>query len=207
MSTRKFSSKRKVLSNKQLTTKVRALMGTKGHSIHLSANLFGAVSLVAGTADINYFDDAGLLAAAAVNHYYDCHISLLTSTAGGATVRILYCFDEDYDDTNVTVADILAITTDSRSGYLSTAVKNLKEARHKNSLKKSRIVVVKDMLIPLINGEPKAFNIRLPLFNKVFKQIGGEINFEFLPFILALADEADVVMTMGVDHYFTQMLA
>lgn len=199
--------KKKVLSNRQLTKRVRSLTGQEGNRIMSSALLYSAVALVAGTPDINYFDDFGLYAVGSdiIQHYFDCHIKLLCTTAGGCTVRLLYGFDEDYDGTNLTGAEILNTATDSASGYLTGAVANYKEAKHKNARVNYRTRIVWDKLIPLIQNEPKSFNVRLPMYNRKTKVATGANIAEFYPFMLALSDEADSTISVGVEYWRTNL--
>lgn len=202
--------KKKVLSNKQLTRKVRKLSGMEGEREHFADHLYAAVLLTAGTADINYFKDTSPIAlfessVTRIQHYYDCHIKLLCSAAGGATVRLLYGFDEDWDGTNLVVAEILDTTSDSVSGLLTADVVNFKESKHKNRAENYRCVIVKDMIIALEQNVPKAFNVRLPLFNRKSRKSGGANITEFTPFMLALADENDVTFSMAVDYYSTNI--
>ncbi len=197
--------KPKVLSNKQLTRQVRSLSGKEGSRVTLSALLYSAVTLTAGTPDINYFDDAALFAVDSpkIQHYYDCHIKMVTTTAAGASVRILYGFDEAHSGTNLTAAQILNTTTDSASGYLTSTVANYKEGRHKNRINDYRCLIVKDMIIGLVANEPKVFNVRLPLYGRKTEAVTGANVADFLPFMLALADESNVVFSVGVEYWHT----
>lgn len=200
--------KKKVLSNKALIRKVRALSNMEGTRLHASALLYSAVALVAGTADVNYFDDtAGLFTVTTdrLHHYYDAHIKLSCATAGGCTVRLLYGFDEDYDGTNMTSAEILNTATDSASGYLSADVVSYKESKNKNRNQNYRGVIVVDRLIAVEQNVPKAFNIRLPLYNRKTHATGGENIAEFYPFMLALSDEADATISVGIDYVYTNL--
>ncbi len=199
----------KVLSNKQLSKRVRGLSGNEGSRLVSSGLLYSAVTLTAGTPDINYFIDATLFNAGTPNiqHYYDCHIKLLTTNAAGATVRILYGFDEKHDGTNLTAAELLDTTTDSVSGYLTGDVANFKEARHKNKREAFRGMIVKDMVVGLVANEPKIFNVRLPLFGRRTNIASGANLVEFLPFMLALADEGNVTFSVGVEYVHTNLTA
>ncbi len=196
----------KVLSNKQLSKQVRTIKNSDGIRFHDSNLLYSAVTLTAGTPDINYFQDAASptlfsIGIIMVHSYYDCHFKLLTTNAAGATVRLLYGFDERFDGTNLTAAQIIDTTTDSASGYVDGVCVNHKEARKKNRDKAYRGVIVKDMLIPLIANEPKCFNLRLPLFNRKTYAESADNRVKFQPFMLALADEGNVTFSMGVDYY------
>ncbi len=197
--------KKKVLTNKALTRQVRALSGKEGARIHTGGLLYSAVTLTAGTADINYFDDATLFFAGntSINHYYDCSIKLLA--AAQATVRILYCFDEHFDGTNLVASEIFETVDNSASNYLDGDVNNMKEAKNKNRREQYRCVVVRDMIIALEAGVPKAFRIRFPLFNRKSIEASGANQTTFLPFILALADESNVTFSMGVDYMRTNL--
>lgn len=199
--------KKKVLSNKSLTKRVRALSNQEGERVIKQFQTDVASTLTAGTALIRYFDDSSAFTTGVTvkHHYYDCHVKLLCSTAGGATVRMLYCFDEAWDGTNLVVAEILDSTADSGSPYLDDAVTNLKEARHKNRSNDYRCVVVKDMLIPLNNGEPKCFNMRLPLFHRRTAGTTSPNVSAFYPFMMFLADEANVLMSFEGSYVYTNL--
>ncbi len=199
------STKKRILSNKALTKQVRSLSGQEGERIPTTALLYAAVTLGTAVADINYFDDAGLFISAdpTIHHYYDCSIKLLA--AAQATVRILYCFDEHFDGDNLLVAEILNTVTDSVSPYLTGDVANMKEAKNKNRHEDYRCVVIRDQIIALEAGVPKAFNIRYPLFGRKTAGTTGSNFSTFFPFILAMADESDVTFSMGVSYMHTNL--
>lgn len=203
--------KKKVLTNKELTKKVRSLSGKEGARAKVSGFLYTADTLTAGTPDINYFDDAATSLFNTANqfkhHYYDVHVKLIA--AADASVRIIYGFDENWDGTNLIATEILATATDSASPYATANgfVASLKESKHKNRADDYRCVVVKDMLIPIEAGVQKCFNMRLPLYNRVSKSSASDTNIAFFPFICALADESNVTITMGVNYWRTDMSA
>lgn len=201
----KAQPSKKVLSNKQLTKKIRSLAKQEGSRKHLEGALYSATTLTAGISDINYFDDSSLFSNTTnrIQHYYDCTIKLLTVAAAGATVRIIYGIDNDYNGTNVTEAFILDAGSagDSIAPYESSTCASYKESKHKNRDVDYRIGVIKDMVIGLEQNIPKIFKVKLPMFNK-----RTHVNdFDFFPFVLALADENDVLMSMGVNYYFTDL--
>ncbi len=201
-------TKKKVLSNKALTKRVRSLSKIEGARIHGSALLYSAVTLTAGTADINYFNDvSGLFndISTNINHYFDVHIKLLA--AAQSTVRILYCYDEHWDGTNLISTEILDTATNSVSPYLSGLVNSYKESKNKNRDEEYRCVVVRDMLIALEAGVPKAFNVRLPLFNRKNYETSGINHPPYLPFILAMANQTDATFSMGVNYMTTDLNA
>lgn len=199
--------KKKVLSNTQLTRKVRALEGTEGNrAVDEGGYIYSAVALTAGTADINYFDAVGAFAEQnRKHHYYTAWMKFVTTNAAGATLRIIFGYDEMYDGTPLTDAEILSTVTDSASEYARTnnPVATLKEARHKNRSRDYRAVIVEDMLIPLVANEPKAFKKILPMFNRLSKQINVEGN--FYPFMLLLCDEGAVTATVAVTEAYTNL--
>lgn len=199
--------KKKILSNRSLTKEVRSLRNQEGERVIKQFQTDVASLLTAGTALIRYFDDSSAFTTGVTvkHHYYDCHLKLLCSTAGGATVRILYCFDESWDGTNLVVGEILDSTADSASPYLDDAVTNLKEARHKNRSNDYRCVVVKDKLIALNNGEPKCLSFRLPLFKRRTCGTTSPNVASFYPFMLFLADEANVTMSFEGSYVYTNL--
>lgn len=198
---------KKVLTNKQLTRRVRTLAKQEGSRAHTSAFLYSATLLSNGSADVNYFDDTPLLFGTlnldrnVTHYYYDCHIKLSTVAATGTTVRLIYGFDNDYDGANLVASEIIAGGSDSSAPYVSGEVTSLKESKHPNRNENYRCTIVKDMIIALEPNVPKAFNVRLPLFGKKTKGSGGSNIPDFLPFMLALSDEGDSTISMGVNYY------
>ncbi len=198
-------TKKKILTNKALTKKVRSLSGQEGERLQTSNLLYSNVTLTSAAADINYFDDATLFISdePTIQLYYDCHIKLLA--AAQATVRIMYCFDEHFDGTNIIISEILNTVTHSASPLLTGVVANMKEAKHKNRAKDYRCVVVRDQIVALEAGVPKAFSIRYPLFGRKTNATGGVLFSSFFPFIMALADESDVTFSLGVTYWHTKL--
>lgn len=200
--------KKKVLSNKALTQRVRALTNTSGERLHLGHGLYTAATLAAATAQLNYFDEAGQplfqTGGEAIHHYYIAHIQLSCSTAGGSVVRLIYGWDNQpaYDDGDDIIAgDVLESPTIPSSNYNDQTALPMKEANNKNSAENPRAIIVKDLLIPLIANEKKAFNVKLPLYNK--KTNGATATkSKFRPFMLALSDVSST-FNMYVDYFYT----
>lgn len=186
-----------VLSNRQLTRQVRSIKGTQGQRDKAGAVTASGVTLTAGTARI---DNYGSIADSLV-HYVDFRIKLLCSTAGGATCRLIFFADEQYDGTGVVIADILNAPTDSVSPYLDDKCLPIKEARHKNRKFDARVVVYDDRTISLNNGEPKFFKVRMKLNGRRFREKDGTV----LPRlgVMALADESNCTYSLSYDRYYT----
>jgi len=193
----------KVLSNKKLTTKVKALSKKEGSINRISDTMYNGVSLVAGTANIQYFTSNSLFVDNThVKHlYYDAYIKLLTTNAAGATVRLMYCLDMD-GATNATVNDVLETGTDSASALKqninSSGSIYSAPGRNSNNIQYQRVHVSKDLLIPLIANEPKFFHVKLPLNGRVTKNDQTK----FQPFMLALSDEGAVTFTMKCNYAY-----
>lgn len=195
--------KKKILSNRQLTRQVRSLSGNEGERNVNPGFLYTAATLTAGTPDINYFDDASLFNTSKTNiqHYYDVRIEL--SAAAVSFVRILYGFDEQFDGTNLVANQILSTTTNSASGLVTGECQKYKEANHKNNRYNPRAKIVRDIAVGLEANVPKVMNIRLPLYNRKTHSDANDSYSPFYPFVCALADSADAVITIGVDYVFT----
>jgi len=200
--------KKKVLSNKALTQRVRALTGTNGERLHNGHAMYEAVTLATNTPQIKFFDEiTGPLFASTgdiTHHYYIAHIQLGCTTAGGSVVRIIYGWDNQpaYDDgDDLEPDDILESSAIPSSNYNDTKALPLKEANNKNCAENPRAVIVKDMLIPLIANEKKAFNVKLPLYNKKGNGESATKN-KFRPFLMAVAD-INSTFNMYVDYFYT----
>lgn len=203
--TTKQKSKKKVLNNKQLTKQVRALSGTEGQRNMFPAFMYNAVALVAGTPNIQYFLDNGLFLTTAryKHHYYDAKIQLVS--AGGGYVRLLYGFDVRFDGTNLTANQILDTTTHSASPYKVNECGLRKEAKNKNQDRTMRSQIVWDRLIPLVANERKVITVRLPLYNQITGAVANDSRAKFYPFMLALADDANATIDVGVNYVYTTL--
>jgi len=206
--TKTVQGKKKVLSNKALTQKVRSLTNTSGERLHNAHVFYDAVTLAAATPQLLYFDEAGeslfVTAGEARHHYYTAHIQLSCSTAGGSVVRLIYGWDNQpaYDDgDDIVTDDVLEQPTRPASNYNDQKALPLKEANNKNSAENPRAVIVKDLLIPLIANEKKAFHIKLPLYNKKSNGATGARS-KFRPFFVALAD-VSTSFNMFVDYFYS----
>jgi len=202
------TKKKKVLSNKALTQKVRTLANTNGQRRHAGHALYDAVTLAAATPQLIYFDDAGVslfvTGGEVRHHYYTANIQLSCSTAGGSAVRLIYGWDNQPaygDGDDIIPDDVLEYPTKPTSNYNDIEALPLKEANNKNSGENPRAVIVKDLLIPLIANEKKAFHLKMPLYNK--KSSGATAaRSQFRPFFVAIAD-VSTSFDMRVDYYYT----
>ncbi len=197
--------KKRVLSNKALTKRVRGLSNQEGEREWGASQLLADVSHTAGTGQIKYFDDSGMFLTDAnhIQHYYDCWLKL-TSVAD-STFRFIYLFDESFNDTNLTVAGILHLVTNSASPYDGGSVTTLKEARNKNRTGEVRAVIVKDFVVALNAGESKIMKFRLPMFNRRSYKTTGINTANFLPLIMTLCDENTVIVNLGVNYVRTNL--
>lgn len=166
--------------------------------------LYNAVTLVAGTEDINYFGSVTSELIPGDSEYKAYHIKckLLCSTAGGATVRILFGIDNYESDTDITAI----LGTDSVKDYMSFTsglVMPVKYKKVETNLEiKPRIYIYKDYLIPLINGEPKTFSF---IWNMRGKKSSAGASSDWEPLVTALADEADVAITMSCSVVYNRL--
>lgn len=191
-----FAGKKPVLSNRQLTRKVRTLDNQQGQRTYTGSAMASAVTLTAGTARI---DTAAGLADSTV-HYIDYVIKAVATA--GATLRLIFFMDELYAGTAAVVGDILAAPTDSASHYSTNdTILPLKEARHKNREFDARVVVYEDRTIPLIANEPRFFKVRQRMNGRKFRNNDGNINPRFG--VMALADEANVTYSINRMLYYT----
>lgn len=206
-------SKARVLSNKQLTRKVRAISGTEGarNTVSSSTFLYDNATLVAGTAQMVYIqtvlgNNLFHTTNPRIHHYYDARIKLLTTSAGGATVRLIYGFDDE-GRLDGAVAEVLQVPSNSCSPLISSGAVSYKELRYKkNLLVDDRFNIVRDQIIPLVANEPKCMTIRLPLFNKKTRENSGGANLSgFQPFVLMLSDEANATVTWSMNYCSTDL--
>jgi len=200
-----YTKKKHVLSNKQLTRQLRSIKGTNGQRFKNPnpSLLYSNVTLAAGTADLNYFVDSSTVSNVAQKtlHYINAYVKLLCTSASGATIRLIYGFDEE-GRADGSASEILDTATDSSSCYASECAA-IAETRHKNRQKKYRHAVVRDMMIPLIANEPKMLRLRLPLYNRIQRYDGTE--WSFRPWMLALSDEASSTISVGFETIATDL--
>lgn len=199
--------KKPALSNKQLTRAVRALKATEGERSLVGQELYAAVTLTAGTADINYLGSFPWTTSAtpSICHYTNFYCKFLTTGATGATLRIMVCYDEHYDGTDLGITEILFTPgTDSTERY-NNNTRTIKEARHKNADVDARCVVVYDKLIPLIANEPKTLQFRVNHYNRKITDSGTDDYLNFNPFMMLLADEANVTATVSHQTMYTDL--
>lgn len=203
------TSKKKVLSNKSLTKQVRALKGTEGERKLTGELIYNAVTLTAGTADINYFAASGVFTSTAecpmVLHSLDVKMKFLCATAAGATVRLLLCFDEHYNGTGIVASDIFYTSTGSNSvaPYNQYNTRSVKTYKNKNLDQTPRCVVIRDTIISLNQNEPKVVSFKVPLFNRKVMDIGVADYLKPHPFMCLLADEANVTASVAYTLDYT----
>lgn len=190
-------AKKKALSNKSLTKKVKTLERSEGlFARGATTKLYDAVALVAGTEDLNYLT---LDKTDAKYHYIDFAVKLLCSTAGGATVRILFCIDMFETDTDITsVIGTDSIEYPSQSIALTPSEYRL----HKRHDSVPTALVYKDVFMALNNGEPKVFKYRMNLHGKRYQDFSAK---QWQPFVSCLADEANVTISIGVNQAYTDL--
>lgn len=183
--------KRRVLSNKALTKKVRALDNKKGqYEVHQPVVLYDAVTLTAGTEDLNYMTGEAIVGDEQYAIGYIVHWKALCSTAGGATLRVLFCTDEQESDTDYTsVLGTNSVGINDVANFVPLFLR-----KHKDNMTAiPGAIIHKDMLIALNNGEPKAGSFYVNMHRRYQGAIKGFDNF-----VTALADEADVLFSLNV---------
>lgn len=166
--------------------------------------LYNAVTLTAGAENLKYFGSvtAELIPADSEYKAYLIKCKLLCSTAGGATVRILFGIDNYETDTDITAI----LGTNSVVDYMantSGTVMPVKYKKYETNLEiKPRIYIYRDYLIPLINGEPKTFSF---IWNMRGKKSSVGSSGDWEPLVTALADEADVLISMSCSVIYNRL--
>lgn len=188
-------SKKKALSNKALTKKVRTIQkGIGSYYQSVTTLLYNAVTLTAGAEDVNYLTmtetDSKYL-------YIDFIIKLLCSTAGGATVRLLFAIDNLEADTDLTAC----IGSNSVNNYDQGAIEVSQYRRYKRRKFTPQAIIYKDFTIGLNNGEPKIFKYRMPLHGKRLNPGGNQ----WQVFVSALSDEADSLVSISAMQVYLDM--
>lgn len=199
------TTKRKKTNTKALSRRISKLENKIG-SIEVpdAANyLYNAVTLLAGTEDLNYFSDVSAELTPTDSEYKAYHIKckLLCSTAGGATVRILFGIDNYDSDTDIPAILGTNVVVDYMA-YTSGTVMPVKYKKLESNLEiKPKIYIYKDYLISLNNGEPKTFSFIWNMRGK--KSSVGSGDWE--PLVTALANEANVAMTMSCSVVYNRL--
>ncbi len=99
------AARKKILSNKALTSRVRGLTGTEGRRKYKEQKLYDDVTLVANTADINYLTELNGLS----NHIiHNLRFWINYVAVANGHTRIILFEDTDKGDTDLIVGEILA---------------------------------------------------------------------------------------------------
>ncbi len=137
--------KKRVLSNKALTSRVRGLSGTEGKRKYKEEKLYDGVTLVSNTADINYLAELNGLSNTII-HTLRFFINYV-AVANGFT-RIILFEDTDKGDTNLVVGEILSEAA-PHATYVEdgTSIHPFSAKRlNKNLETTHRCRIIKDML-------------------------------------------------------------
>jgi len=199
------SYRKKVLSNKALTGKVRSLTKNVGQRITdpiTASDAFSSVTLTNGTADMNYLDTVGNYMSVPIDnsvyHYMDLWFKL-TSTAG-SLVRIICGLDMLGSATGVP-ADILQEPTQVASGYDADNAASEKEFAHSNRKSAFEHAIIKDLSVSLVANEPRLFRVRVPLRGRKAITKAGEAR---RPWVLCLANSADAIVSVAGHLVYTR---
>ncbi len=158
--------KKKVLSNKALTTRVRSISGKEGSRLTLADNVFDAVTLTANTLDINALANTNGLTNSRI---HNMRIWLHANTPADCQLRIIIVQDMKVVQAPPVVADILANTADPFSAYTATAGKVLPydvSPGFKNLAVAFEVRIIRDFMMPMVlatHTERIARIINIPL--------------------------------------------
>ncbi len=156
---------KKVLSNKSLSSRVRALSGLEGTRTMENETLYGSTALSGGTAVINYLDALNALENDTL-HRVRLWIDYITTATN--IVRIIFFQDNQATATEAVTADILQAEL-VRSGYNNGIHPFSAKMNNKNLDGKPRFRILKDMYFSSVAGEftsKLAKIVDIPLHNK-----------------------------------------
>jgi len=189
--------KKKVLSNKALTRRVRALSGQEGTRSSTVGVLYDNVTLTAATADINYVTGFNGLTNDVI-HRIRFFINVVA--AEDSTLRIILFEDSEPDVTEAVVANLFQVTADTWSGYVVTDIQPIGANRKTKNILAAprRFRVLRDLLISQSLQDNSERYVRLLDLNMHGRKKTVE-NFEL--FMLVMSTGTPVVdVQFTIDH-------
>lgn len=192
--------KKKVLSNKALTRRVRAISGTKGERLTVAHNVINNITLVGNTAQVFPLTTLNQLGNKTL-HNVRCFVrwqSIINSAN-----RLIVWEDIQNTSTAVTPDNILALENDIMSTYSADielmhpfSAKRLE----KNLQSKPRLRIIKDMM--WADAEPVAGVDIVKLFRFDIKLNGRKTDTDLGWGILIMSDKANTPIDIQylVDH-------
>ncbi len=193
--------KKKVLSNKSLTRRVRGLSGKEGYRKSTTINLYNGVTLVANTADINYtgIKDAGDAKFHAIRFFVRWQ-----SIINSANRLIVFEDTQHATGADAVVADILAVTTDVFSAYKGAEddVHPFSAKRLDKNLKNEpRIRIIKDMM--WADAEPVATVDVIKMFRFDVRLNGRKQDSSWDIGVLIMSDQANTPIDIQYNLDYT----
>lgn len=188
--------KKKVLSNKALTRRVRALTGNEGQRTVTVGAIYSAVTLTAGTADINYVTGINSMTD---NLLHRCKFYIHVVAPADSTLRIVLFEDNEPDQTELVVTGILnsasvftnITATDMQPWGAGRKAKNIEAAPR-------RTRILRDILVPQVLQDRTERFMRILDVNFFGRRKTIE-NFA-LGFLVMSSQAAVVDITFNIDH-------
>lgn len=140
----RVKGKKPVLSNKQLTRRIRRLDNSQGELKTTVEQLYNTVTLTANVADINYCTNLANQNLDGRYHYSDMLLSI--EAAGDSFTRCIFFRDWYPNDADLSAGEILNSGTDYSSGYVADVVFGSIKPNHKNWDEPRRVEILWDKL-------------------------------------------------------------
>ncbi len=188
--------KKKVLSNKALTRRVRALSGQEGQRTSTVGAIFSAVTLTAGTADINYITGINGLTDDLLHR---CKFYIHAVALADSTLRIILFEDNEPDVADLTVTGILS----SESAFTNITSADMQPwgaGRKAKNIEASprRTRILRDILVPQTLTDKSERYMRILDVNFYGRRKTVE-NFD-LGFLVLSTAATVVDITFNLDH-------